>query len=146
MTKIFLDTNVILDLYVPGREGKAAARTLLDLKEVAGDDIRLYLSFLSVADIAYVLRKHCDKTQLKEILRGLFHFCDVLSMSDISILDALDTSCPDFEDALQISCAEMKECDFLLTSNLRHFQEYTWMTVLTPAQFVERLKESAARQ
>ena len=146
MTKIFLDTNVILDLYIPGREGKSAARALLDLKEVAGDGLRLYLSFLSVADIAYVLRKHYDKTQLKEILRGLFHFCDVLSMGDVSILDALDASCPDFEDALQISCAEMKECDFLLTSNLRHFQEHTWMTVLTPAQFLENLKEHAARQ
>ena len=146
MTKIFLDTNVILDLYVPGREGKAAARALLDLKEVAGDDIRLYLSFLSVADIAYVLRKHYDKAQLKGILRSLFHFCDVLPMSDISILDALDASCPDFEDALQISCAELKECDFLLSSNLRHFQEHTWMTVLTPAQFLEKLKEHAVRQ
>lgn len=146
MTKIFLDTNVILDLYIPGREGKAAARSLLDLKEVAGDDIRLYLSFLSIANIAYVLRKHYDKARLKEILRGLFHFCDVLPMSDISIMDALDASCPDFEDALQISCAEMKECDFLLSSNLRHFQEHTWMTVLTPAQFLERLKTPVARQ
>ena len=57
MTKIYLDTNVILDLYIPGREGKAAARTLLDLQESSEDTIRLYLSFLSVADIAYVLRK-----------------------------------------------------------------------------------------
>lgn len=141
MTKIFLDTNVILDLYVPGREGKAAARSLLDLKEAAGDDIRLYISFLSVANIAYVLRKHYDKARIKEIIRGLFHFCDVLSMSDSSIFDALDSPCPDFEDALQLSCAEMKECDFLLTSNLHHFQEESWMTVLTPAQFLEKLQE-----
>ena len=139
MTKIFLDTNVILDLYIPGREGKTAARSLLDLKEAAGDDIRLFISFLSVANIAYVLRKHYDKTRMKEIIRGLFHFCDVLSMSDFSIFEALDSPCPDFEDALQLSCAEIKECDFLLTSNLRHFQEETWMTVLTPAQFLEKL-------
>ncbi len=43
MTKIFLDTNVILDLYIPGREGKTAAQTLLDLKESAGGSLRLYL-------------------------------------------------------------------------------------------------------
>ena len=139
MTKIFLDTNVILDLYIPGREGKAAARSLLDLKEFLEDDIRLYISFLSVADIAYVLRKHYDKARMKEILRELLHFCDVLSMNDFSIFDALDSTCPDFEDALQLSCAEIKECDFLLTSNLRHFQGNTWMTVLTPTQCLERL-------
>ena len=140
MTKLFLDTNVILDLYIPGREGKEAARTLLDLRDASEDNIRLYLSFLSVANIAYVLRKHYDKARMKEIIRELFHFCDVLSMSDISILDALDSPCPDFEDSLQLSCAEMKECDFLLTSNLRHFQGNTWMTVLTPAQFLEKLR------
>ncbi len=28
MTKIFLDTNVILDLLIPGREGKDAAQDL----------------------------------------------------------------------------------------------------------------------
>ena len=140
MTKLFLDTNVILDLYIPGREGKEAARTLLDLRDASEDSIRLYLSFLSVANIAYVLRKHFDKVRMKEIIRELFHFCDVLPMSDISILDALDSPCPDFEDSLQFSCAEMKECDFLLTSNLRHFQGSTWMTVLTPAQFLEKLQ------
>ena len=142
MTKLFLDTNVILDLYIPRREGKEAARTLLDLRDASEDNIRLYLSFLSVANIAYVLRKHYDKARMKEIIQELFHFCDVLSMSDISILDALDSPCPDFEDSLQLSCAEMKECDFLLTSNLHHFQGNTWMTVLTPTQFLEKLQES----
>lgn len=144
MTKIFLDTNVILDLYIPGREGKAAAQSLFNLKESAGDDIRLFISFLSVANIAYVLRKHFGKERLKELIRELFHFCDILSMSDYSIFEALESPCPDFEDALQISCAEMKECDFLLSSNLHHFQGNTWMTVLTPAQFLEKLQERNA--
>ena len=145
MTKIFLDTHVILDLYIPGREGKAAARALLDLKESAGDDIRLYISFLSVADIAYVLRKHFGKERLKELIRELLHFCDVLPMSDSSIYDALESPCPDFEDALQISCAEMKECDFLLSSNLRHFQGNTWITVLSAEQFIKALRERSAQ-
>ncbi|MCR4860236.1 MAG: PIN domain-containing protein [Bacteroidales bacterium] len=140
MTRIFLDTNVILDLFIPGREGKAAARTLLDLKETAADSIRLYLSFLSVADIAYVLRKHYDAPRIKELIRELFRLCNILSVSDISLLDALDSACPDFEDAIQISCAETAGCDFLLTSNLRHFRDHTWMTVLTPAQFLTELE------
>ena len=139
MTRIFLDTNVILDLYIPGREGKPAARTLLDLCEASGDSIRLYLSFLSVADIAYVLRKHYDKARIKAVINELRHFCNILSMSDLFVLDALNSACPDFEDALQISCAETAGCDFLLTSNLTHFQGNTWMTVLSPAQFLENL-------
>ena len=65
-------------------------------------------------------------------------------MSDFSIFDALESPCPDFEDALQISCAEMKECDFLLSSNLRHFQGNTWITVLSAEQFIKALRERAA--
>lgn len=146
MTKIYLDSNVILDLYIPGREGKAAARTLLDLQESSEGTIRLYLSFLSVADIAYVLRKQYDKAGLKKILQELFHFCNVLPMSDLFISEALESPCPDFEDALQICCAETADCDFLLTSNLRHYQGNTWITVLTPGQFLEKLQEQWANE
>ena len=144
MTKIFLDTNVILDLIIPGREGKDTARSILDLQAASEDSVRLYLSVLSVANIAYVLRKHCEKKQTQELIRDLFHSCCILGMPDMSVYDALRSKCPDFEDALQISCAEGADCDFLLTSNTQHFLGYTWLTVLSPAQFLAGLKESGS--
>ena len=60
-------------------------------------------------------------------------------MSDMFLYDALRSDCPDFEDALQIACAEADNCDFILTSNIRHFQRYTRIPVYTPAEFLEKL-------
>ena len=133
MTKIFLDTNVILDLLIPGREGKDAAQGLLDLREAYPDRIRLHLSFLSVADIAYVLRKHLPASEIKATLQALLKTCQAIGMTDLFLHDA------DFEDALQIACAETDFCDFILTSNTRHFQGYTRIPVMTPAEFLARL-------
>ena len=139
MTKIFLDTNVVLDLLIPGREGKDAAQGLLDLREAYPDRIRLHLSFLSVADIAYVLRKHLPASEIKATLQALLKTCQAIGMTDLFLHDALASNCPDFEDALQIACAETDFCDFILTSNTRHFQGYTRIPVMTPAEFLARL-------
>ncbi len=139
MTKLFLDTNVILDLCIPGRPGKEAARCILDLQEAFPDEFRLHLSFLSVADIAYVLQKHLPKPRIKEFIRDLLRICQAVGMSDIYLYDALDSACPDFEDALQIACAETDFCDFILTSNLRDYQGHTRIPVMTPGEFLKKL-------
>ena len=139
MTKIFLDTNVILDLYLPERQGKDAARRLLDLRDSCPETIRLHLSFLSVANIAYSLRKIFSREQAAGHIRDLLQLCQAVGMSDIFIYDALRSDCPDFEDALQIACAEADNCDFILTSNTRHFQKYTRIPVFTPADFLLKL-------
>ncbi len=139
MTKVFLDTNVILDLYLPGRQGKDAARRLLDLREACPEDIRLHLSLLSVANIAYILRKAFSREQTAGHIRDLLQLCQAVGMSDMFLYEALRSDCPDFEDALQITCAEADNCDFILTSNIRHFQRYTRIPVYTPAAFLKNL-------
>ena len=139
MTKLFLDTNVILDIYLPGRPGKEAARSILDLREACPEEIRLHLSILSVANIAYVLQKHLPRTRIREVLRDLFRLCQPVAMSDQLLFGALDSSCRDYEDALQIACAEADYCDFILTSNLRDFRGCTRVPVMTPAEFLARL-------
>lgn len=139
MTKVFLDTNVILDLFIPNREGAEAARCLLDLREAFPEDLRIHFSFLSVANMAYVLRKAFPREQVATHIRNLLQLCQVVGMSDMFLYDALNSDCPDFEDALQIACAEADNCDFILTSNIRHFKEYTQIPVYTPAEFLQKL-------
>ncbi len=139
MTKLFLDTNVILDLLLPGREGMQAARSLLDLREACPEEIRIHLSFLSVENIAYILRKAFPREQTAIYIRNILKICQATGMSDMLLYDALNSRCPDFEDALQIACAEADCCDFIITSNIRHFREYSRIPVYTPAEFLQRI-------
>lgn len=132
--KIFLDTNVILDLIL-GREGEGFAREILE-KRINKDFERICISFLTVADTAFVIRK-MKTEEIKDILRNLSRICNILPMNDMQILDALKCKSPDFEDNLQIICAEYGECDVILTNNVRHFKDYTDIPVLTPEEFLK---------
>ena len=132
--KIFLDTNILLDL-VLDRTGADAARQIVGIsKENAWT--RLYVSYLSMANIAYVLRKR-PAEEVKDCLTRLYKLVDILPMNDMQLMTAIRScDCPDFEDALQIMCAEEKGCDVIITSNISHFRPYTDIPVLSPAEFL----------
>ena len=134
--KISLDTNVILDT-IQDRAGKEHAERIMQMSD---DDkfIRCYTSFLTMANTAYVLRKGRTKDQVISLLRESSSMCHVLSMYDTHFFSALKIDTPDFEDALQIACAESKECDVIITHDTKHFRGYTCIPVYTPEEFLSR--------
>lgn len=136
--KIYLDTNVILDT-IQDRAGKEDAERIM---QMADDDnsIRCYTSFLTMANTAYVLRKGRTKEQIISLLRESSSKCNVLSMYDTHFYSALKIDSPDFEDALQIACAESKECDVIITHDTKHFRGYTCIPVYTPEEFLMKCK------
>lgn len=139
--KIFLDTNILLDL-VQDRAGAPDARKIVDI----GKDnswVRLYASYLSMANIAYVLRKKPTE-EVKDCLTRLYKLVDILPMNDMQLMTAI-RSCdsPYFEDALQIMCAEEKGCELIITSNVSHFRPYTDIPVLSPAEFLAQCNQKS---
>ena len=91
--RIFLDTNVMLDLLLD-RQGCAEAARVLQLQE--DGKITACLSILSMANLAYVLRK---------------------TVSPLQVIPG-----PDFEDILQAVCASENGCECILTRNARDFR------------------------
>ena len=138
--KIFLDTNILLDL-VLDRAGAPDARKIVDI----GKDnswVKLCVSYLSMANIAYVLRKRPTE-EIKDCLTRLYKLVDILPMNDMQLMTAIrNCDCPDFEDALQIMCAEEKGCDVIITSNISHFRPYTDIPVFSPAEFLSHCSEA----
>lgn len=138
MIKVFLDTNVLLDTIVPGRPNCEYSRMIMSLD--VKDGIRKCISMQSVADTAYVIRKLVGKAECIERIRTLFKVCSVLPMTDIDLYDALRLLAPDFEDALQLSCAENESCDCIVTGNVKHFAAFSTIPVYSPLDFLSRLK------
>ena len=135
--KVFFDTNVILD-YLQGRNGAETVANILDYV-VKCDDRRVYVSYLSIADSAYILRKTHDKEKLGKVFRELMEICNVLPMNDMQLYEAVRSgTSPDFEDNLQIMCAEYGGCDLIITNNTGHFRGHTDIPVLSPEEFVSR--------
>ena len=81
MKRIFLDTNVILD-FILEREGAEDAASILQLGE--NGDVDLEVSFLTMANVAYIARKGHTQEQLYSIIADLSALLKTLPMDDFS--------------------------------------------------------------
>ena len=133
---VFVDTNVFMD-DLTGRSGSDSAKQLFELG-VSGK-LRICLSSLSVANIAYLVRKELSRERMMEVFRLYLRYFVIQELGDMDVLHATKSDCPDFEDALQISCAQIPSCVAIVTNNKKHFEPYTDMPVLTPDELLEKL-------
>ncbi len=132
MRKIYLDTNVLLD-FLLGREGSKKAATILQLGKSKA--IHLYCSIVSIADIFYVLRKHIGKAEALEGVSMLMKCVNILPMGDMTVYSVLQDCGPDFEDSLQMVCAQTALCDYLITRNPKDYTQSS-LPILSPADFL----------
>lgn len=140
MMKIFLDTNVILD-WLLGREGAESSMKVLSYAH-GKKYVREYTSLLSMTNIAYICRKTYPPSEIRTILKKVLkHLSNVLAMSDMVFYNALECKSPDFEDSLQIQCAEFEGCDVIITRNGSHFKSYTPLPVMTPEEFLSYIRK-----
>lgn len=123
--KLFFDTNIFLNVIL--EEADCASCTkLLDTwnSNISSYADRAGASFLSFADIAYVLRKKYGAAQVKrylEIIRR--HLAEILPNDEENMLLALGSKGPDFEDVLQFTCAIRNGYDVIVTCNKKHFEK-----------------------
>ena len=134
--RVFLDTNVIMDTLIPGRPSSDISSLIVSSD--LSDQISISISALSVTDIVYACRKHFTKADILSRVDFFQRKWRILDLSAFSIYRALNSKCPDFEDALQIDMAE-GDCDVIVTNNVKHFRGYTALEVVTPQEFLEKI-------
>ena len=138
--RIFLDTNILLDVLVPGRSSGFASHTALQVIKRCRDEI--YLSAQSIIDIYYTANKcHVDREDIDSFTEWLLNCTNVRYIDSFCIREALKSGHPDFEDSAPLACAEEEECDVFLTSDDGILSRgIDSMLVMTPGQFVDRMR------
>ena len=132
MMKVFLDTNILLDFGLDREKADYAGGILQLGKEGL---IELYASYLSYANMGYILR-HQPVAERYELVRMMRQPVDVLPC-DANQLDAgLLTEVKDFEDMLQYQCALAAGCDVVVTNNKKDFHEFCKLPFLTSEEFL----------
>ena len=138
MKKLFIDTNIIIDLLSrrePFYDESADLFSLADRKI-----IELNISSLTVANTSYTLLRQTNSKNAKEILRKLRLIVNILPLDDKIIGLALnDDSFSDFEDGLQYFTAIENNQDLIITRNLKDFKA-SKLPVMTARQFVKTIK------
>lgn len=134
MEKVFVDTDIVLDL-LSNREPfyihSANLFSAADKKE-----IKLYVSSLSFANLNYILSKQYSADQSRKKLLKFKTLVTVLSVTDKVIEHSLSSDFKDFEDGIQYFTATENNIKTLLTRNLKDYKS-AQISVLTAEQFLK---------
>ncbi len=138
MKKLFIDTNIVIDLLAKREPfyGEAAMLfTLADKKT-----IYLSVSALTFANTNYILLQSKKPEEAKLILRKLKLIVRVLCLDEKIVgLSLNDNDFKDYEDALQYFTALENGVDAIITRNLKDFQKAK-LPVMTASQFLKTIK------
>lgn len=133
MIRLFLDTNVILDLIISDRAGHHSA---LALEQYANTHpCKLFCAWHSLSIIEYIGRKRFGSEAIHFLLRNLLDTFTVPSTGTYEAKQAFNFLAGDFEDALQISAAIASRADHILTNDISGFSKSP-VSVLSPKYFL----------
>ena len=137
INKLFIDTNVMLDLLgerEPFYDSVAKIATIADKGKV-----KLIVSALSYSTVFYLLSKFEANDVVKEKLRKFKVISETSDLTDRIIDKGLSSKFSDFKDALQYYCALKTNCNLLITRNVKDFKKSA-IPVLTPDEYLKSLK------
>ena len=133
--KVFLDTNIIIDI-LGMRSHYASAATILQMG--ARKQIELYITNITIANAIYVLRKDIGKARTLELIKKLCNIVHVAPSGENELYQSFDIESPDFEDILQYSSAITVGAEVLLTRNEKHFR-FSNIAVMDCEPFINSL-------
>ena len=120
-TKVFLDTNVVIDFFDPLRKEHQQARDLFTLIE--NNETLGFVSETVLNTAVYILRKQFSVAELKEILVDFLSIVFLLPCSNKSYLQCLKAAGNDIEDALLYQLALENNLDYFITEDKRGFKK-----------------------
>ena len=133
--KVFLDTNIIIDI-LGMRSHYASAATILQMG--ARKQIELYITNITIANAIYVLRKDIGKARTLELIKKLCNIVHVAPSGENELYQSFDIESPDFEDVLQYSSAITVGAEVLLTRNEKYFR-FSNIAVMDCETFINSL-------
>ena len=100
--------------------------------------IKGYISALSIPNIVYILRKELTPEKTEEIIRQIFLIFKVVDLKAEDLKKAALIKSNDYEDSLQMVCANRIKADFIITRNIRDFSN-SKILAIKPSELLERV-------
>lgn len=113
MSRLLLDTNILLDAILAGRPHAEEAQGVIARCNGGGDFGMA--SGLSLKDVYYIATRAYGEAWARVAVRHLMGLL-VIAPDDAEVFDrAINSSEPDFEDGIVRVCAELNDADFIVT-------------------------------
>ena len=134
-TRLFLDTNIIIDLLADRKPFSNAAYVIF--REAKINRWVLYTSSNSIITTLYILERELNAKQANHAISTILKRLDIQDLTKKELILALKSKTEDLEDAYQIECAnKVGKIDFIITRDKKGFSN-SMIEVLHPDEFIE---------
>lgn len=133
MHKLFIDINVILDVAVVRSPYFSASQKILSYIEKG--KASGYISALSCAIIYYLVQKETCHKKAVAYIRDLLKLFTIVEVNKKILNRALEIELTDFEDNIQIACAEDCKADYIVTRNFDDYKK-SESAFISPAEYL----------
>lgn len=120
--KVLIDTNVIVDALTSREPWKESAEKIFLM--AANRIMDVYITASSATDIYYLVRKYLHNTeQARQVMGKLYSLVGILAVTGDDCVDALASAVSDYEDAVVERAAVKADMDYIITRNVKDYQE-----------------------
>jgi predicted nucleic acid-binding protein len=129
MTRILLDTNIVLDVLLDRRgHAEASTRVWAAIENGRAEGV---LAAHAVTTIHYLVQKELGATHAKRVVSAVLRVLRIASVDSAIMQEALQLPFADFEDAVTATAARAAGCRFIVTRDPKGFRESS-VRALTP--------------
>jgi predicted nucleic acid-binding protein len=108
--RVLVDTNVVLDLLLRRDPWLTDAKRFWDARDAG--QVFVYILASIVTDVYYVCRKQVGKERALAAVQACLTGFEIVPVNQVLLQQALGLTGPDFEDNVQIACAQKAALDF----------------------------------
>jgi predicted nucleic acid-binding protein len=137
MKKVFIDTNILLDVLLARPEfAEDATRIWTDCES---EKIKGCISAISLNNLHFIMSRKVGKNRALESVRIVMNIFPVIPLDEKILRLATELPHKDFEDAIQLFSAVQAKADFIVTRDDKHFSS-EYAPILTPKQYADLFK------
>ena len=136
MTKLFLDTNIVVDLLERREPFCHDAVRLFTM--AYNRQVQLVVSPMTFSTASFLLRKHGSKG-VRNLLSNFRQLSRVAAANERTVDDSLASQFKDFEDAMQYYTALRAKADIIITRNGKDFAN-SKIPVMTAGEYLATIE------
>lgn len=137
--KILVDTNVVIDVLTGRKPWNESAEKIFLLG--ANHIMDMYITASSATEIYYIIRKHLHDIQAaKQVMGKLYSLMGILEVTGTDCVGAIASPITDYEDAVVEKVASRKDMDYIVTRNIKDYQNGSVKAIL-PDDFISLMEE-----
>ena len=135
--KLLIDNNIVIDVFQDREPFSEKSAEILEMIEFGYHEG--YITANSITDIYYILKRSIrDRGKVYDYLKILLKIVKIVDIRADDIYRALEIESKDFEDELIIVCGKKENIDYIITRNIKDFNESS-IKAVEPEEFIRML-------